>query len=244
MGKLLVASVYADHPRSKSWYDLQLRYLSKTTTSFTHSVYLNGSINIYHKSILIGNTPRKKNLGNKHHVQALQHVMNFFKSQADNYDYFLILDSDCFPIRRHWLPELVAISSDNSGIAAIARYECNDLRPHPSACFCIRSALSEMTFSNNGNRTPDTHCNAVKFFPMKRTNVVNYHRLAYGIYWNTFYHHAAGSRSPSFTAMKKVNENSKITNKKERKMFNKLTKNPDGFLNELSGQKSISARIY
>lgn len=241
--KVLVGSVFAECDRSDKWYSLQIRNLQQTT-DFTHVVYPNYN-GYFPDSIVL---PRGFLCGRTAHVQGLNSLLDYFKTR-DDFDYFLLLDSDCFPIC-DWTNKLLT-AMKNFDVAAPARYENLDTFAHPSAFFFKRKALGNLKFGVNnlnniiGENYVETSSNVDKFFPLIRTNVINDHPLLFGIYWNIFYHHGAGSRSLAFrcTDNKYYNVDNDVA--LENRMFDNLTSNSKNFINRLIGKHSDKKyRLY
>jgi hypothetical protein len=92
--------------------------------------------------------PIEKGLGgSRAHQQTLNILSDVFERQKDNYRYFLFLDCDAFPIRKDWLPILVAkMEEQKAEIAAIVRPENCELRLHASILLAKPEALSNLNF--------------------------------------------------------------------------------------------------
>lgn len=233
--KLLVGSVYIDHIRSKSWYDLQLKYLNKTTLGFKHVVCTSGKSNLYNESTVIKIENKPMQAG---HILGLNTLIKYFNNHLD-FDYLLLLDSDCFPIQNQWNYNLVSAMGDFD-VAAIARCENLDIFAHPCMFFVNRSASKYLKFDMiehinlAGFSYKDTMSNITRFFPLIRSNLVNYHPVLFGVYWNCFYHHGAGSRNPLFRLRYYYNETkNKDYSLLENAKFEELVNDSDKFLGEL-----------
>lgn len=187
--KILVGSIFSHHERSSDWYNLQINFLKKTT-NFVHVVHSNNCNIDFHSSTVVSKGENKDTWGSVNHVYGLNKLLDYFKTQ--DYEYYLILDCDCFPIVS-WVDKLLE-KMNGFEIASIVRTENLDLFAHPSMTFFKKSALDYLKFDifKNanllGNVTADTSINA-KFFPLLRTNKVNLHPILCGIYFNLFYHH-------------------------------------------------------
>ena len=247
---LLVGSVYMDHPRSKSWYDLQVRYLSRTTIDYTHMVYVNGNDNFYKWSTLLklDRSPFPVEYGGQHaHIRGLNAIIDHF-NQNPQYDNLLLLDSDCFPIVAGWQRSLVESMKDFN-VAAVARYENLDTFAHPCAFYVKRAKAKELRFGvlpqTNivGHQFSDTSSNVTEFFPLIRTNKLNYHPVLCGLYWNNFYHHGAGSRNLTFRLFYSYFNESNNVSSMEAKLFEELVADPDMFMSKL-GAPMIARKMY
>ena len=239
--KILVGSVFSDHERSSDWYNLQINFLNKTT-NFDHVVHSNNCNINFHSSTVVSKGENNHIWGSKNHVYGLNKLLDYFKTQ--DYEYYLILDCDCFPIVP-WVDKLLDKMNDFE-IASIVRTENLDLFAHPSMNFFKRSALNYLKYDllKNanllGNITEDTSFDA-KFFPLLRTNKVNLHPILCGIYFNLFYHHGAsvaavtaayhGQASRYYSYNK--NDEQTISNNSLDKL---LSKECLGFLDMLGGK--------
>ena len=233
--KITVGSVFSDSPRNNYWYDLQIKNLN-----FPHIVYPNCDYKFPHSTVLkrIGSGTDQQG-----HVEGLNELISYFKT-IDS-DYYLILDSDCFPVQKDWFKKL--IPNLKNGVSAIVRYENLDSFAHPSAFFFKKDILKTLEFGINkvknivGFEFDEVTSNVKDFFPLIRTNYVNPHPIMFGIYWKMFYHHGAGSRSLKFRAINdlKYYENTEI-DKLNEENFRKLISNTDEYIQYLNtGKKTI-----
>lgn len=157
--------------------------------------------------------------GSALHVRGLQSLHNYFISVQDKYDRFLFLDGDAFPIRKNWeslLSEKMSISHSVSScakdIAVVLRPELCEFRWHGCVLFTTRAGLNNVQFQFKnmkylsewgkdflGNFEHDIHINYQapalrdRVYPLMRTNQLNIHPAACGVYYDMFYHHAFGS---------------------------------------------------
>lgn len=235
---LLVGSVYLDHARSEKWYRLQTEFLKKTTFNFHHVVYVNGTNNFYDKSLVLNIDKRPAKSVQDSHIRGLNSIISYFNSNLD-YDSLLLLDSDCFPIHGNWQQRLDdKINPFN--VAAVARYENLDTFAHPCAFYAKRAASKNLYFSDVsqtniiGSNFTDTASNITKFFPLIRSNIRNYHPVLFGVYWNIFYHHGAGSRDLSFRLFYHYFNNDTNVAQLEQESFDKLVNSPIEFLSNIN----------
>jgi hypothetical protein len=208
MKELLVGSVYfgGDVNDNDAWFTLQHAFLKSTTTSYDHVIVLQNqsrknipqSMKVVHV-----NRNRHKN-GRQSHAENLAVLLEYFREHKDEYKSFLILDSDCFPVKKGWLGKIRKLSKGKD-IAAAVRLENLSLFPHPCAMYIKKSSLTSgwLNFRVAGRPNiygtrsgHDTGCAIPmrRCFPLVRTNVVNLHPLLSAIYGNMFYHHGTGSR--------------------------------------------------
>jgi len=183
---LLIMSVFGEN--SSKWLSIQREALDKTTVNFEHAVYLN---NIEHTDFnhctIVGSTVSSDD-GKIQHYKGLLKLLDYARS--GDYRAWLVLDCDCFPIRKDWESVL------NGRNSCIIRTENLDTFFHPSAVYCVDGRL-DFVVDKQQNLLDEEfdELRAVgSFFPLLRTNRVNYHPLKYGIYYDIFYHHCAGSR--------------------------------------------------
>lgn len=235
---LLVGSVYTDHYRSKQWYDLQMKYLKKTTKNFVHVVYLNGNVDFFNDSIVIKKNTDYCYPANHCHIRGLNEIVEYFLNH-NNFENILILDNDCFPIDSNWQNNLLQ-SMMPFDVASVVRYENLDNFAHPCVFFAKRNIAKKLKFdfykkkNLMGRYFEETSSNIIDFFPLVRSNKINYHPILYGIYWNTFYHHGSGSRILSFRSFDdKYYHEIFNQDKIEEKIFLELVDNPEKFLNNL-----------
>ncbi len=216
--KLLVGSVYASgEPQQLEWLKLQQEFLNATTADYDLCAYVaHPDVSAFEGVNVIAN--RADDPCNTHcsilHVEGLRCLRNYFVTQKDNYDAFLFLDSDAFPVKKDWLPTLVkrmGQQAHKKDCAAIVRTELCEMRYHASVLFCLPSALAGLQFLFGpcnavpegkdllGNSENDIHISyqrspeRFRVFPLLRTNQYNIHPVACGIYYDMFYHHAFGS---------------------------------------------------
>lgn len=250
MKKILIGSVYTDHVRSPDWYKLQMKFIEKNTDDFDHCVFVNGTGNYFEKSQVIGYGYIANDISQQsyNHLFGLKMLLDYFRRNSEQYDNFAILDSDCFPIKQDWVELLLRNGYDAS---INIRYENLDVFPHPSIVFFNKFLLDKIDFDvlDTTNLIGETYRelqvlingnnNKQWFFPILRTNRINYHPIMYGIYYDMFYHHGAGSRELKFRSINGVNGNKfsyyyqdtlKIH---EKNMFNYLVNNPEDFIKEL-----------
>lgn len=249
MPKVMVGSVFCDHPRSSEWYRLQIAALQRTTY-FSHVVYSQDGGD-FKKSLVLPIQERGPYIpdpeipyrqhGSENHVFGLNIILDYFRGTDS--EYFLILDSDCFPVINNWCDKLIR-SMGKFNVAAAVRYENLEVHAHPSAFFFKRSALDNLSFkirkmtTITGDNYWDTAANVDAFFPMVRTNNTNWHRLLYGVYWDLFYHHGAGSRNMCFRSYASgYYDNSKPHDEIESKVYESLIKSPQTVIDKLIGSR-------
>jgi len=213
--RLLVGSVYASgNDRQQEWFGLQSAYLESTTQDFDHVIYVNHSdVRAFNgvKVIGIAEADPTKTHGSVLHLNALRGLHRYFLSVQDDYDTFLFLDNDAFPIRKDW-EHILSSKMEDRDIAVIVRPELCEFRWHASVLFTTKNGLNNLVFEFShmrylaemgkdflGNTENDIHINYQaahlrdKVFPLIRTNMYNVHPVACGVYYDMFYHHTFGS---------------------------------------------------
>lgn len=236
--KLLIGSVYLDHARSGDWYKLQMKYLNRTTENFEHVVYLNGRDNHYNQSTVLKVDTSPAKTCQDGHIRGLNAIIDMFNSSKE-YENLLLLDSDCFPIQHHWEPNLLK-TMGNFDVAAAARYENLDTFAHPCVFYVKKQAAKGLRFGMFTQKNivglpfEDTSSNITSFFPLIRSNRLNYHPVLCGIYWNAFYHHGAGFRNLGFRLFYSYFNKNRNVASMETKLFNELVGDSDRFLQDLS----------
>lgn len=245
--KLLIMTVYAPSELNAHWYRLQKHFIKKNTLIPYDFKIITNNVNkalFEDEEIFCVNN---KNIG---HPAAIKQMQKYMKEQ-DSYSSYLILDSDCFPVRPGWHNILdQQMKRFDKSLAAPIRYENLDTFPHP--CFVY--------MSQDGMKNPDVNFDYTKVknlmgdtidevggamceisdevLPMLRSNRINLHPLAAGIYHHLFYHHAAGSRWFDFRLIKEYNYCSHwIDNDTHAdfgvNLFNTLIQDPDSFIDKL-----------
>jgi hypothetical protein len=241
---LLVGSV---HFKSNFWLKYQTSYLQKTTQDYQYVAYLN---NVENKSEfnnidVIGHNDSVAEM-HESHCRGIRELIAYFKTT--NFDYFLILDSDCFPFKLNWQWQLLyKMAKTGHTTAAVLRFETISDLVHPSAVFLSHSALEKDFFRFNVNNPPDLIGHkfpsvmerSTKFYPLIRTNVWNPHPIFAGIYGTYFYHHGCGSRNvigsiPYYDIT--LQQSSNILNA----ITNQFIADTDGFINKLCNYASVT----
>lgn len=248
--KLLVGSVFInDSPIQQQWLDLQLKFLAKTVGDFKYTAVLwdkqtdhFNKVNCLHLSCPFRDSDA--------HAYGYTYLIQHFKEHLEEFEHFLLLDSDAFPIRDNWIPTLVEAMKERE-IAAPIRAEDMELRLHPAVVFIKDAAtLFKIDFKNDivgadllGNQERDHFLPHYQLkerhlaYPLLRSNRYNVHTLACGIYYDMFYHHSCGA-GHGFLARKdgywatagKAHEANMWQFTRE------LMSDPEGFIKELRGK--------
>jgi hypothetical protein len=219
MGRILVGSVYGAAPRNPQWYRLQRFFLDQGDDAYELAVFLNSvDASVVPGATIVGATQalRPAVKGIVQHRDGLCALMDHFYARPE-YDGYLILDSDAFPIVPNWRTRLEARMRAHDGLpvrwmAAPVRTENLDLFAHPSACYfsaaglaaargigvplwriASRTNLLGMAFEELG-LDPAFAGGEPRVLPLLRSNAVNPHPVLAAVYGDVFYHHGAGSR--------------------------------------------------
>ena len=254
---LLILSIYAPSEHNRLWYDLQRRFIKKTTTvDYDFKIFLNGIAEDGFNSGDVGWTSTTNN----GHPAAMALLLEY--ARQNPYRDYLFLDSDCFPVRKDWNTVLTAqMERMNKTIAAPVRVENLDLFPHPCAVFIDGREIHNKTidFRDDGaiaNMLGDevTDVGTAMFgmdtiLPLLRTNAVNVHPVAAAIYHHLFYHHGAGSRVFNFRITNRYRYHDHWYKETARDshaatLLRALKKNPVGFINRLLGKKEKLLRNF
>jgi len=207
--RVLIGSIFAPSDWNRSWYALQKRFLrlNCADADVDHRVFLNGvsDADVGEDLVVAGRSAE-----NSGHSAALRALVDLFR--ASDHDYFLILDSDCFPVHAHWLGVLTEqMARFGKRFAAPVRTENLDRFPHPCAFLIAGPAVHDPRINFDvGHVAPNMIGEPVSdvgnamlelmpdLLPLLRTNVRNRHPVAAAIYHHLFYHHGAGSRDFRF----------------------------------------------
>ncbi|MHA1290888.1 MAG: hypothetical protein ACTSPB_26175, partial [Candidatus Thorarchaeota archaeon] len=248
--KICVASAHTKCDRSNLWRKLQWKFLSENTkTEFKYYVIAN-NINpkLFENADGVLHLSQKGNTSfNFSHLTCIQEILGLFAAEKDC-THFLILDSDCWPIRQDWELFLADKLSSRYQFAAPVRTENLDTFPHPSAVFFTREELPDIKIDGNvhinlvGDKVSDVSVtsdgitnNGINCYPLLKTNNCSPHPVYASIYGDIFYHHCAGSRGAGVRCGDYYRH--MITDQQQKKIYSKITdllrKDPTEFINVL-----------
>ncbi|MGY6215095.1 hypothetical protein ACW73L_08040 [Methylolobus aquaticus] len=213
MKPLVIATVFAPSPLNAEWYALQKKFIAACTeVAFDYWVVLNGVApdGFDPSDIALVN---EENIG---HGEALMQLVELFR-QRRNYENYLILDSDAFPVKPGWYRILdEQMNRLGKEVAAPVRAENLDVFPHPCAFFLRDRIVDDPRLEFRkigalrnllGMNVNDVGCATASMsdalFPLMRSNVVNVHPVAAAVYHHLFYHHGCGSRDFHFRVTKR-----------------------------------------
>ena len=234
---LLVCSVFCGSGNYNSiWLRLQFNYLKRTIGSdFDHAVYLNGAdASLFSQSVIIGQSNTEG--GGLGHLRGLNAIADYCRSH--DYEHYLVIDSDCFPIANDWLKTIAGtLRRMDKRYAAPLRVENLDTFPHPSVFFTSDPEYILFDFAPGtnllGREINDIACIADRkdWLPLFRTNRVSRHPTIGSVYYDCFYHHGCGSRNFQMRAVIMGYYDSIISNYPSFEMLTEeLFANPDAYL--------------
>lgn len=210
--KLLIMSVYAPSELNEHWYRLQKKFIRKNTQlPYDFKIIINNvSSELFDEGEVV--CTNDKNIG---HPAGIVQMLDYMREHQESYSGFLILDSDCFPVRPGWHEVLnQQMQRFNKSLAAPIRYENLDMFPHPCVVYMNKEGLNNPKVNFNYKEVKNllgdmidevggAMCDlADDVLPLLRSNRINLHPVAAGIYHHLFYHHAAGSRGFEFRLIK------------------------------------------
>lgn len=241
--KTLILSAHIDHENAKQWYRLQKQFIEESAHDFEYQVVVNGGNPDDYENVAIHFKERQT------HLQCLKSMIEIFKKSDHNN--FLVLDSDCWPIRRDWCDILLKLLGYDYLYAAPIRAENFDKFPHPSAVFMKREFLEFADFdfkkttnllgievSDVGMAMP-IQLHKQVWYPLLKTNYLSPHPLYFSIYGDLFYHHCAGSRGLGFRSASYGFYDHLPIKRNHRKIYKehtaRLFRRPRQFINSLRG---------
>jgi hypothetical protein len=220
--------------------------VSESAGDYEYGVIVNGGDpKLYPNSVL--HIPTKVS-----HSQGVKHVLDIFRAHRHRFTHFLLLDSDCWPVRPDWIDVLNNLMGDKYLYAAPIRVENFDTFPHPSAFYMKAEFLDQVNFgfdrtanllgvgvSDVAAAMPQYLNDQQIWYPLIKTNYLSPHPLYATVYGDLFYHHCAGSRGLGFRANSFGFYGHIFTKKTHRIIYNQVTahllQNPRGFVDDLRG---------
>lgn len=241
--KLTIGSV---HFKTDFWLPIQTCFIGQHTHDYEYVVHLNNVENpsAFNNVKVVGSNNENLEMHHSHSL-GLKSLVEYFKSTDS--DYFLILDSDCFPIQR-WQDRLhVRMGQTKRHKAIVVRCETMSLVAHPSVIYLRREDLDSFDFNDQlmppdllGNRwmSPIGAIDIKDFYPLTRTNVWNPHPVYAGVYCHMFYHHGCGSRPPiggfHYYDIQLAESADKL-----KQINHEIAAHPQDFINRLCGVKEV-----
>ena len=254
--KLLVGSVFKNTASDQvEWLKLQHQFLSATTKGFDHVSFINckdcGPFEGLTNVIGMGDGRIQTS---KQHTAGLSGLSDYFRMVKDDYENFLLIDSDAFPIKKNWLDILrTRMDKLNKTVAIVIRTENLENRLHSSVVFMKPSVIPDLKF-NHGHEDSsvigqDLLCmeeldvgiadfqndKRDQVFPLIRTNKVNIHPISCGIYFDMFYHHAFGSPTLAKNFRIEIRGYNHYASTNYPNLHQQLREDPFGFVSNLAG---------
>ncbi len=258
---LLVVALYGPSVRNKVWQSLQSKFLGLKPSASTCQI----------DSVYCLNRCDTDSFGDAA-VRSRPDVLPCEKAKAlllrdalsvcldrPLYDYYLILDSDAFPVSTCWLDRLLnAFRLSTLGgkrqYATTVRLENGESFPDPSVLFIDGPFLRSLPrpFSHFDTRPIETTNSLGQnvcltgtafsregWLPLPRTNVANLHPVLGGIYGGLFYHHNCGSGVVDLESINSglyLSATERFTNgSADITLFEWLTTDPVALIKHLSG---------
>lgn len=209
--KLCVGSIFTNaNDLCKKWLNLQLRYLRATVdfdfdhVSVCQTAQSDDVFGDEETKVLLPTS--KPGTNSKAHVSGLNLLRDHF-IHNQNYDSYLFLDMDAFPVRKGWYDILTKVMQTKYEIAIALRSENLEQRLHSSVLFTkpeslpkFRWGVSKVGKDLNGGTESDVHLMSHqtgelrdKSYVLLRSNKSQIHPLLCGVYYDLFYHHCCGS---------------------------------------------------
>lgn len=228
MTSTLILSIHVKHPQSEYWRKLQPLFVNDTIGSYDYRTIVNGDDpSLYPNPTL--HIPERTS-----HRRGIARALKIF--EASSASHFLLLDSDCWPVRPDWQEVLNNLLGNKYLYAAPIRTENFDLFPHPCAFYMKREFLKAANFdflkmanllghvvADVGMAMPQIINNKQAWYPLLKTNFVAPHPVYASIYGDLFYHHCAGSRGSTFRADNYGFYDHIIERSEHRKIYRRLT---------------------
>jgi hypothetical protein len=243
---LLIVSTYGPNAVD-DWLAIQQHFISKYTNNYKFAVWTHNLDDESMFDYVLGTS--KGDL-----LYALPEMFHQIYYACRNleykYDDYLILDSDCFPVKEGWKENLLDMMGDR-WYAAPVRTDNLDTVPHPCALFIRGEYINEHLFffrrPSVGRMTnllgEEVHDIGTGFktevdgkpvfFPLIRSNYLSPNPILASIYGDTFYHHGAGSRTPWFRSTPYWKKVIPDQYNKSLNCYEDLKKDPEGFVSKL-----------
>jgi hypothetical protein len=245
--KLLIASIYSEVSKQNGWYDIQKKFLDLTTKDYDFGIFYNQTspdlpaLTIGHHT---GDDVRRHFHNGEYQPDdevlaenyagylydmrvAYFKIMDYFRSHQNEYDNFLLIDCDAFPVHPHWQDVLTKrMEMTARWYSGLLRGETFEDYPWLGVFYIRGEYIQEEImdwfprkhrnlwghyFREFGtSRIKVYHEDRNIWYPLLRSNVVNMHPVRFGIYNHLFYHHMKGSRNkddpdfkPNLTSLSK-----------------------------------------
>jgi len=254
MKDLLIVSTYGKEG-VKDWWQIQREFVARNTENYDFGVFLH---NVEDESPFEGH----KIIGRKFDPllfalpEMFHEIYHYFRRHR--YKNYLLLDSDCFPVKPGWLDCILKLMGDR-WYAAPVRTENLDTTPHPCALFVRGEHVGKHLFyfrrpsvgrvtnllgeeiQDIGTGFKTEVGGGQVFFPLLRSNHLNVHPVLAAVYGDLFYHHGGGSRrtkegqEPYFRSTFYWDKIVPHRYEAGLDAYERLAKNPRRFVNKLRG---------
>jgi len=249
-------------PKQGCWLDLCLPKLQASLATRPFHVYiwnnnhadqaLRGSLSALPWVTYLEAAPYER-LAHPHAI-PLQRLYTVARDEGA--EIIVTLDSDAHPLRQDWLAQLVTALEGGAVLAGVWRDELsNGIAPyvHPS---CLTTTVNFIEQHNlrfdrlRSDRDAEQHDTLAHFtraaqaadlpiFPLRRSNVNNFHRLMGGVYGDLIYHHGAGARQQiSFWDESKQTERSHLYDQMRDAATERLFTDYERYLGWLQGKQT------
>lgn len=201
----LILSVHIQHRQSAHWRSLQPRFVADTAGDYEYGVIVNGDDPSLYSNV-VSHLPSLIP-----HRHGIAEALRIFRAHRHRFSHFLLLDSDCWPVRPDWQEILNDLMGEQYLYAAPMRVENFDRFPHPCAFYMRSDFLDQVDFgfdraanllgvgvSDVGAAMPQVVGGDQIWYPLLKTNYLSPHPLYASVYGDLFYHHCAGSRGLGF----------------------------------------------
>jgi len=247
MKNLLIVSTFGPDATA-DWKDIQQCFIDRYTTNYDYAVYLHEvEESAFDDCKILGRTE-----GVLLHAlpEMFNNIYKYFRTHE--YENYLLLDSDCFPIKHNWQKKLNKVMGDK-WYAAPVRTDNLDTFPHPCALYIKGEHVAKPIFSfdrkvnfmqnlrgeevfdiGTGFKTEFDGQHIL--FPLVRSNFLNAHPMLAAIYGDMFYHHGAGSRTPFFRSTSYWRSLVSDYEEAGQRCFDWVQEDPDGFIAMLRGE--------
>jgi hypothetical protein len=197
--------------REFPWIKLCLDQIAKHTHPGGYRVFVwDNAFLPEHTEIM--NAAKRVTVHNRRLRRVMRHgpaLNQLLKRVPKETEYVVTLDTDSFPVRDGWLPNLIGRLDEGAMLAGAWRDEMGEvIEPyvHPSCFAARRNTLEELGARFTIDEGKDVAHNITlavqarggKISRLRRSNVRNGHFLIGGLYGDLVYHQGAGSRNARF----------------------------------------------
>ncbi len=246
MTKVLILSVHVPHRHGQHWRRLQAQFVATTSEAYEYGVIVNGADPTDYTNMVV-HIPKLTS-----HRQGITRALELFRQHRHRFSHFLLLDSDCWPVRADWVSIINRLLDTTYMCAAPVRAENFDIFPHPCAFYMAASFLEYANFNFSkiknllgleiadvGTAMPVVVAGRPIWYPLPKTNYIAPHPVYASIYGDLFYHHCAGSRGLGFRAGGYRFYDHILDQPEHRKIYSSLTtqlvRQPRHYLDKLRG---------